>query len=217
MNANQLTLAISKEAISTMPTVTYDGMITVVDNLEVAERAMCEIRAAKCVGFDTETKPSFRKGKTHNVALMQISTDSKCYLFRLNKLGIFDELKALLEDENIIKIGLSIHDDFNVMRRTCDINPKGFIDLQTYVKQFHIMDISLQKIYAILFGERISKNQRLTNWEAEALTEGQQHYAAIDAWACLRIYNHLRSGAFVPAESQFVVEPHEPESQEQSN
>jgi ribonuclease D len=148
---------------------------------------------------------------------MQISTDSKCYLFRLNKLGIFDELKALLEDENIIKIGLSIHDDFNVMRRTCDINPKGFIDLQTYVKQFHIMDISLQKIYAILFGERISKNQRLTNWEAEALTEGQQHYAAIDAWACLRIYNHLRSGAFVPAESQFVVEPHEPESQEQSN
>jgi ribonuclease D len=103
------------------------------------------------------------------------------------------------------------------MRRTCDINPKGFIDLQTYVKQFHIMDISLQKIYAILFGERISKNQRLTNWEAEALTEGQQHYAAIDAWACLRIYNHLRSGAFVPAESQFVVEPHEPESQEQSN
>jgi ribonuclease D len=217
MNANQLTLAISKEAISTMPTVTYDGMITVVDNLEVAEGAICEIRAAKCVGFDTETKPSFRKGKTHNVALMQISTDSKCYLFRLNKLGIFDELKALLEDENIIKIGLSIHDDFNVMRRTCDINPKGFIDLQTYVKQFHIMDISLQKIYAILFGERISKNQRLTNWEAEALTEGQQHYAAIDAWACLRIYNHLRSGAFVPAESQFVVEPHEPESQEQSN
>jgi ribonuclease D len=217
MNANQLTLAISKEAISTMPTVTYDGLITVVDNLEVAEGAICEIRAAKCVGFDTETKPSFRKGKTHNVALMQISTDSKCYLFRLNKLGIFDELKALLEDENIIKIGLSIHDDFNVMRRTCDINPKGFIDLQTYVKQFHIMDISLQKIYAILFGERISKNQRLTNWEAEALTEGQQHYAAIDAWACLRIYNHLRSGAFVPAESQFVVEPHEPESQEQSN
>jgi ribonuclease D len=200
-----------------MPTVTYDGLITVVDNLEVAEGAICEIRAAKCVGFDTETKPSFRKGKTHNVALMQISTDSKCYLFRLNKLGIFDELKALLEDENIIKIGLSIHDDFNVMRRTCDINPKGFIDLQTYVKQFHIMDISLQKIYAILFGERISKNQRLTNWEAEALTEGQQHYAAIDAWACLRIYNHLRSGAFVPAESQFVVEPHEPESQEQSN
>jgi ribonuclease D len=217
MNANQLTLAISKEAISAMPTVTYDGSITVVDTPEVAERAICEIRNAKCVGFDTETKPSFRKGKTHNVALMQISTESKCFLFRLNKLGLTDDLKALLEDEDIVKIGLSIHDDFNVMRRTCDINPKGFIDLQAYVKQFHIMDISLQKIYAILFGERISKNQRLTNWEADTLTEGQQHYAAIDAWACLRIYDHLRSGAFVPADSKFIIEPQKPESQELPN
>jgi ribonuclease D len=79
------------------------------------------------------------------------------------------------------------------------------------------MDISLQKIYAILFGERISKNQRLTNWEADTLTEGQQHYAAIDAWACLRIYDHLRSGAFVPADSKFIIEPQKPESQELPN
>jgi ribonuclease D len=120
-----------------------------------------------------------------------------------------------LEDENIIKIGLSVHDDFNVMRRTCEIEPKGFIDLQTYVKQFHISDISLQKIYAILFGERISKNQRLTNWEAEALTEGQQQYAAIDAWACLKIYYYLRSGAFKPTESPYVVEPEEEDDQQQ--
>jgi ribonuclease D len=207
MKVSLLTLAIKKDAIAGMPTVAYDGAITLVDDMATAKIALRDIRRARCVGFDTETKPSFRKGRTHNVALMQISTETRCYLFRLNILGIFDDLKAFLEDENIIKIGLSVHDDFNVMRRTCEIEPKGFIDLQTYVKQFHISDISLQKIYAILFGERISKNQRLTNWEAEALTEGQQQYAAIDAWACLKIYNYLRSGAFKPAESPYVVEP----------
>ena len=87
-----------------------------------------------------------------------------------------------------------------------ELDPQGFIDLQEYVKYFHISDISLQKIYAIIFGERISKTQRLTNWEAPTLTEAQQTYAAIDAWACLRLYRRLRSGNFHPDESPYIVD-----------
>ena len=115
----------------------------------------------------------------------------------------YPQLKDSLENPDIIKIGLSVHDDFNVLRRSGDIDPKGFIDLQEYVKKFDITDISLQKIYGIVFGERISKTQRLTNWEADVLTPAQQSYAALDAWACLKLYLHLRDGRFDGLASPF--------------
>lgn len=207
MNTLTQTIAISKETVAEMPVVEYPGVITVVDTPEMARIALRELTRARVVGFDTETRPSFHRGHIHNVALMQLSTDAHCYLFRLNILGISEPLRKFLEDPEIIKIGLSVHDDFSVMRRLVDdLDPQGFIDLQEYVKFFHINDISLQKIYAIVFQQKISKNQRLTNWEAQVLTEQQQRYAAIDAWACLRLYRTFRSGQFHPDESPFVVD-----------
>lgn len=179
-----------------MPVLKYHGPITVVDTLQLAKDALTELSTERVVGFDTETRPSFRKGCVHKVALMQISTATRSFLFRLNKIGICDDLKHFLENPTILKIGLSLHDDFNVLRRSGEISPAGFIDLQEMVKKYDISDISLQKIYAIIFGERISKGQRLTNWEAPELTDAQQEYAAIDAWACLKIYNYLKDGSF---------------------
>lgn len=143
---------------------------------------------------------------------MQISTESHCYLFRLNKTGITDSLRRFIENPGITKVGLSLKDDFMVMHRSDEFTPGSFIDLQTYVSRYHISDMSLQRIYAILFGERISKHQRLSNWEADTLTDNQQAYAAIDAWACLRIYRHLKSGMFNPAESPYILTP-QPEEQ----
>lgn len=207
MNTLTQTIAISKETVAEMPVVDCPVGITVVDTPELARVALRELTRARVVGFDTETRPSFHRGRLHNVALMQLSTDSHCFLFRINKLGISEHLRQFLEDPEIIKIGLSVHDDFSVMRRLVDdIDPQGFIDLQDYVRFFHINDISLQKIYAIVFGEKISKNQRLSNWEAPELTEQQQKYAAIDAWACLRLYRTLRSGSFHPDESPYIVD-----------
>lgn len=198
-------ISISKEQIAKMPLATFCGDITVVDTPEAASEAVAALTREAIFGFDTETKPSFRKGHVNKVALMQLSTATHCYLFRLNVLGITDEMAALLENESILKIGLSVHDDFNVMHRSSGVEPKGFVDLQSFVKQYHIQDISLQKIYAILFDEKISKNQRLTNWEAPALTPQQQRYAAIDAWACLRIYSYLTSNAFRPEDSPYIL------------
>lgn len=203
---DNLHLAICKEAVSQLPTVQYPGGIMVVDTMDKARVALRELSRSRIVGFDTETRPSFRKGRVHKVALMQLATDDFCFLFRLNVLGIFDGLRAFLENPAITKIGLSVHDDFTVMRRSCEIDPQGFIELQDYVKRYSIADSSLQKIYAIVFGECISKGQRLTNWEAPELTEHQQHYAAIDAWACLRLYRYFESGAFDPAASPYIVE-----------
>ncbi len=140
-----------------MPTMTYPGAITVVDSAAVAHQAIRVLKKERMVGFDTETRPSFKKGRVHNAALMQISTENRCFLFRLNKIGICAELKEFLENPDVLKIGLSVHDDFNVLRRTTPLEPQGFVDLQHLVRKYDITDISLQKIYAIVFGERISK------------------------------------------------------------
>lgn len=200
-----LRLAICKEAVNQLPPVQYEGGIQVIDTIDKARVALRELTRARIVGFDTETRPSFRKGHLHKVALMQLATDEYCFLFRLNKLGVFDLLKDFLQNPDVTKIGLSVHDDFQVLGRSGEISPEGFVELQSFVKQYSIADTSLQKIFAIVFGQCISKSQRLTNWEATELTPQQQRYAAIDAWACLRLYRHLSEGNFNPADSQYII------------
>lgn len=200
------TVTISKEELAQLPLVTYSGNIRLVDTEELAEEAAKELRNETEIGFDTETKPSFKRGQTNNVALLQLSTHTVCYLFRLNKIGLPHCVKKILEDEKIVKIGVSIHDDFHNLHKLYSLEPAGFIDLQSFVKKYNINDNSLARIYAILFGHRISKGQRLTNWEADTLSSGQQHYAALDALACIRIYDYLLSGNFNPLESPYLRE-----------
>lgn len=205
---SKVSISIPKETLSTLPIVTFPGEIIVIDSPEAVPAAVEHLRSSKIVGFDTETRPSFHKGRTNKVALIQISTDSRCYLFRINKTGLTEELRAFIEDTGVTKIGLSLKDDFFVLHRISEFVPEGFIDLQEFVRPYGIIDSSLQRIYGIVFGERISKGQRLSNWEAAELTAAQQQYAAIDAWTCLRLYNELKSGNFRPEASPFVV--HEP-------
>lgn len=209
-------IKITKEQLSELPQVEYPGTMSVVDTADEAVRAMEEIRRHKVVGFDTETKPSFRKGQLNKVSLIQISTGSHCYLFRLNKIGFMPLLQEFMEDEALTKVGLSLKDDFMVLNRLAPFSPAGFVDLQTTVRSYDIADMSLQKVYAILFGARISKSQRITNWEAPELTVPQQIYASIDAWACLRIWHHLRDGRFNPSESAYRVEADESPNNPQS-
>lgn len=174
-----------------MPVAQFKGNIVLVNTPEDAEQAVAKLSSSSVIGFDTETRPSFKKGKSHKIALMQLAIDNTVFLFRLNLIGIPDSLIDLLINDKIKKIGLSLKDDFSVIRRSTPIHPEGFIELQTFVKKYGIEDTGLQRIYAILFNEKISKRQRLSNWEAKSLTESQQHYAALDAWACLKIYNEL--------------------------
>ena len=184
-------LEISKDRIHDLPIETFKGEIIVIDKVEDAEDAVEYLKQFKIIGFDTETKPVFRKNVTHKVALMQLSTLDKCFLFRLNCIQYPDCLDDLICSKDVKKVGLSLRDDFAALRKRTECPPLNFVDLQAIVKDYGIKDLSLQKIYAILFKMKISKNQRLSNWEAKSLKDSQQMYAAIDAWACLKIYNHL--------------------------
>jgi ribonuclease D len=183
---------ISGEEIATMAVEAFPGRIVVVSSAEEVQPAVEQLRRHPVIGFDTETRPNFRKGQRNEVALLQLSTPDHCYLFRLNHIGIPSELSALLADNQVLKIGLSLSDDFRALRQRTDIPFANFIDLQRFVPQATgIQDASLRSIYAILFRKKISKGQQLSDWESPRLSLPQQRYAALDAWACLRIYEHL--------------------------
>ena len=186
----QIRNTITKAEIAQMPKVFFEGRIFVVYTEEDAEKAVSYLKTQTIVGVDTETRPSFKRGLTHKVALLQIATSDTCFLFRLNRIDMPESLQEFLAG-NVLKIGLSLKDDFMMLRRRKDVHAEegNWIELQDYVGRFGIEDRSLQKIYANLFGQKISKNQRLSNWEADSLTEAQMRYAATDAWACVQIYN----------------------------
>lgn len=176
-----------------MPRAQYPGEIRVVKTPGEAEKAAAYLKRCRLVGIDSETRPSFAKGRAHKVALLQVATDELCYLFRLNLTGLTLPVILLLEDPEVTKVGLSLRDDFMMLHRRAPFRQRSCVELQEFVRPFGIQDKSLQKIYGILFGKKISKSQRLSNWEAEELTVPQQLYAATDAWACLDIYRKLAS------------------------
>lgn len=183
---------INKEVVNAMPKAAFTGEIHVVNTPWEAERAVAYLRGCPLLGIDSETRPSFAKGHTHKVALLQVASEEHCFLFRLNVMGLTLPLITLLEMPHITKVGLSLKDDFMMLHKRAPFEPRGIIELQEFVRPFGIEEQSLQKIYAILFGEKISKTQRLSNWEADVLTQPQQLYAATDAWACLNIYRKLQ-------------------------
>lgn len=180
-----------KSIINSLPLVTFPGKIIVVLNEYEADRAVEYLLSCDVLGVDTETRPAFRKGNNHKVALLQVATRKECFLFRLNHLGLPKSLLRLLSNKQVPMVGLSWHDDLMSLHRREQFVPGWFIDIQDIIGNLGIVDKSLQKLYANLFGEKISKRQRLTNWEADVLTDRQKEYAAIDAWACIKLYDEI--------------------------
>ena len=172
-----------KSKISTLPRVLFEGRIVVVLTETEAEKAVRYLLSQPILGVDTETRPSFKKGTVHQVSLLQVSGHDVCFLFRLNQLGMSPSVKRLLEDTKVPKIGLSLRDDLNSLHKLGDFNAGNFVDLQNCVSEVGVEDMSLQKLYANFFGQRISKREQLTNWEADILSDKQKGYAATDAWS----------------------------------
>ena len=180
-----------KATINALPLVEYPHKINVILNEYEAERAVEYLLTCDILGVDTETKPAFRSGQNHKVALLQVATRDQCFLFRLNHLGMPQSLIKLLSNRMVPMVGLSWHDDIISLHRRAEFTPGWFIDIQDIIGNLGIEDKSLQKLYANLFGEKISKRQRLTNWEADVLTDKQKEYAAIDAWAGINLYDEI--------------------------
>lgn len=172
----------------------FKGDIVVVDNVITFRQSFPRLLNSKILGFDTETRPSFRKWRKNKVSLIQLANNDVACLFRINKIGIPEELMDLLTNPNVIKAGVAIHDDIRFLSRVKKFSPSGFVDLQKFVKDYGIQSAGLKKLAAIILGFRISKQQQVTNWEADQLTEAQQIYAATDAWVCFQIYTKLING-----------------------
>ena len=183
---------VDKKKMSTLPRVIYPGRIVVVVSASEAERAVDYLLAQPVLGFDTETRPSFKKGVHHKCSLLQVSSADCCFLFRLNHLGLCPAIKRLLEDHTTTKVGLAWKNDALGLHELGDFEMGEFVDLQDMARQIGIEDQSLAKLYANVFGERISKREQLTNWERDVLEESQKRYAATDAWACVQLYKEFK-------------------------
>lgn len=183
-----------------MPVAAFEGEVIVVDKPEMVDEAVHYLRQQPVVGVDTEARPSFQRGIHYPTALVQIASHERCYLFRLTHIGMPESLAALFADKHVRKVGLAFKDDINGLRRRRDFTPENCIDVQNMVAQYGIMDLGLQKIFAICFGKKISKTQQLTNWENSHLTPDQARYASTDAWATLLIYEDLLAHEALTAE-----------------
>ena len=181
----------SKDLIQWLPLAAFGGEVIVVDTPEKVEEAVAYLSKQPAVGVDTESRPSFTRGVHYPTALLQIATEERCYLFRLTHVGMPQALADLFANPKITKVGLAFKDDIAGLRRRRDFKPANCIDLQTIVPKYGILDMGLQKIFAICFGRKISKAQQLTNWENSHLTPDQARYASTDAWATLLIYKDL--------------------------
>lgn len=172
----------------------FRGEIVVVEDIKSFKNVFPRLLDSEILGFDTETRPSFRKGKKNKVSLIQLANEDFACLIRINKVGIPAELAGLLANQDVIKAGVAVHDDIRFLKRVKGFSPQGFIDLQQFVRNYGIQCSGLKKLSAIVLGFRISKRQQVTDWEAENLSEAQQIYAATDAWVCYQIYKKLVNG-----------------------
>lgn len=182
---------LDKEDVKNLPVVSFPGKIITVNSKCEADKTVPFLLSKDILGVDTETRPAFKKGQHHKVSLLQVATDDICFLFRLNYIGMVPSVISLLSNTNVPMVGLSWHDDLSALQKRQTFKPGLFIDIQDIIGDIGIEDTSLQKLYANLFKQKISKRQRLTNWDADVLSDKQMSYAATDAWACIKLYKEI--------------------------
>lgn len=188
---------ITKDQINELPLKRYDGKVVVVSTADQLSEALMELRKASVIGFDTESRPAFRKGEYYPIAMIQMAIPGKVFLIRVNLTGFTKELQDLFTEENIVKAGISIRDDIKELQRLAPFEPAGVVDLNDLTRELGVMNIGVRSLSGIFLGIRISKGQQTSNWERETLSEGQIYYAATDAWVCLKIYEILDEKGFV--------------------
>jgi ribonuclease D len=189
---------LSKEHIKTLPILSFEGKIHLITESKDVSEAIKILRKASVLGFDTETRPSFKKGEQYSVSLLQLSTRDEAFLFRLNYLGFPKELVSLLADPDIKKVGVAILDDIRALRKLRKFDAQGFVELSNIGSELGIVTCGLRNLAAIFFGVRISKKEQLTNWERPDLNPSQCLYAATDAWICLKMFCYLDSEKVLP-------------------
>lgn len=188
--------SISKEELMELPLSQYEGKVVIAASEETIQEALREISQFSVVGFDTEARPTFKKGQIRQISLIQIATDDKVYLLRIMQTGLLDCIVDFMENPNIIKVGIGLDDDFNLLNRLRRFDKRGFLDLNIRFKEIGAENIGARNLAGMMLGIRISKSAQTSNWEAEEYTDKQISYAATDAWICLEIYRELQDLGF---------------------
>ncbi len=190
--------SISKEEISNLPLGQFEGEIYLIERQDQLEDAVEFLQDQKLIGFDTETKPAFRKGQINPVSLLQLSTSEHAFLFRLKSVGFPPILRNLLEKENLVKVGAAVHDDLKALRKLTDsFHPQSFFDLNDELKKVGFHNVGVRNLSGMVLKIRISKSEQVSNWDADKLTEKQLRYAATDAWACLEVFQVLKEEGYL--------------------
>lgn len=184
---------IDNDEIVKLPRLSFAGEAFVISTEEELWDKIKLFSTSSILGFDTESKPSFKKGRNNGIALVQLSDEKTALIIRVKEVGLPNELVAILENEKIVKVGAAIRDDLKGLKSIRNFNPKGFVDLQQIAGNYNIEGQSVRMLAAIVLGVRVSKSQQLSNWEAESLSFAQIDYAAIDAWVCREIYLKLNA------------------------
>lgn len=185
--------SITKDEINELPMLKFQGEIILITNQQSAIRAVNELKKESILGFDTETRPSFKKGETYDVSLLQLSNEKASFLFRLHKFDFPRELADLLADDNIVKAGVAIRDDVKALQKLHPFEEGGFFELADEAKKQNYQNFGLRALTAIFLGQRLSKKAKITNWEQARLTQAQLEYAALDSWVGLQIYHRINN------------------------
>lgn len=184
---------ISKEDINLLPLGSWEGPVVVVQRVDDLEPALARLASADLLGFDTETRPAFRKGQSFPPSLLQLATADEVFLFQLNRVGLPGGLLKLLSDPDILKAGVGLDFDLKSLQELRPFQPRGFVDLARVARQKGIRNNGLRGLAAAVCGIRISKSARTTNWANDLLTPQQIRYAATDAWIGRELFLRLDS------------------------
>ena len=190
-------LHISKDEINRLPMKQYEGPAHLIRTLEEAEQAVAKLKQETLLGFDTETRPTFRVGEYYQPSLLQLATGNEVFLFQIKLTGLTQGLREILSSPDIIKTGVSIRDDLSELRKLAGFEPAGFVELAEHAKKAHIKNLGLRGLAALLLGFRVSKREQTSNWAKNELTESQIRYAATDAWLGREIYLHMNSRGLI--------------------
>ncbi|WP_194774359.1 3'-5' exonuclease [Pararhodonellum marinum] len=189
---------ITKPEVNELPLGQFEGPIELVETSNQLFEAVKELSKEKFIGFDTETRPSFKKGVIHEVALLQLATEERAFLFRLNQMGFPEQIRQILEDRSIVKIGAAVRDDLKALKKLKpQFHPNAFFDLNEELKKIGFHNVGVRNLSAMVLKIRISKSEQVSNWEAEKLSKKQEVYAATDAWACLEVFYALRAEGYL--------------------
>ncbi len=184
-------VAITKDEVMERPLASYPGEVHVLSTKGDINNAMSKINDYPFVGFDTEARPTFKKGQIRKISLIQIGTDDEVFLLRIKETGLLPSIVRFLESETIRKVGIGLEDDVQLLNKLARFNPGNFFDLNKEMKEIGAESIGARNLAAMILEIRISKSAQTSNWENEILSNKQVQYAATDAWICIEIYKKL--------------------------